>query len=646
MASPLPLTAADPTRLGGYEILGRLGTGGQGVVYLGRPAGAGDRAPAAPGPSGAPPRVAVKLLHAQLLGNAAARGRFVRELALLQRVAGFCTAQVLAADMDGDRPYIVSEYVPGRSLRELVLEQGPRTGAGLDRLAIGTVTALTAIHRAGVVHRDFKPQNVLMGLDGPRVIDFGIARAFDAGATMTSQVVGTPAYMAPEQFAGRVSPATDLFAWAATLLFAATGRDPFAGGALPAVMYRIMHETPDLGALPGPIAEVAAGCLAKDPKARPTSEDVLLRLLGDRPGPPHPRLDPSAAPATAALPEPPTATWTGTAGPGSTPAQGGRPGAAFAYGAQPGAVPAQDARPGSTSPSGARSGAIPGRGVQPGAAAGGARPGPSRSGETPPGAALPGAVQQGPAQAGIGPGAGATGAPPGAYGAGEAPTAVGSGAGPGSTEAAAPGLPAGSGSPPAWGAAGTQGAGAETASAAYRPSPENFAPSGYSQPIEYRQPLQPQGPPDAHEPSGHPGPFGDSGLPGPQAAPARTYRRLRRGPGVVTGLVLATLLAALDVVALAILIARPSLSAGHRGGLLPLVASSFTLVAVVTLVAVIVAWRGSRAAAWTVVAARVARVAMWAAWGGLVHVEPAALAGHAALTALVVLLLAQGLWAS
>ncbi|MFD0535932.1 serine/threonine-protein kinase [Actinomadura luteofluorescens] len=228
-----------------------------------------------------PSRVAVKLLHAQLVGDADARERFVREMAVLERVAGFCTAQMLAADVAGDRPYIVSEYVPGPSLRALVREEGPRTGAALDRLAISSVTALSAIHRANIVHRDLKPQNVLMGPDGPRVIDFGIARAFDASATMTSQVVGTPAYMAPEQFTGRVGPSADLFAWASTLLFAATGQDPFAGGPLPAVMYRILHETPALGALPAPLAEVAAACLAKEPQARPTSEDVLLWLLGE-----------------------------------------------------------------------------------------------------------------------------------------------------------------------------------------------------------------------------------------------------------------------------------------------------------------------------------------------------------------------------
>ncbi|GAA2154797.1 serine/threonine-protein kinase [Actinomadura napierensis] len=574
MASPLPLTAADPTRLGGYEILGRLGTGGQGVVYLGRPAGADPGAD-----PGAPSRVAVKLLHAQLLGNDAARARFVRELALLRRVAGFCTAQMLAADMDGDRPYIVSEYVPGRSLRELVQEQGPRTGAGLDRLAIGTVTALTAIHRAGVVHRDFKPQNVLMGLDGPRVIDFGIARAFDAGATLTSQVVGTPAYMAPEQFAGRVSPATDLFAWAATLLFAATGRDPFAGGALPAVMYRIMHETPDLGALPGPIAEIAAACLAKDPKARPTSEDVLLRLLGDRAHPPHPRLDLPAGPPTGALSEPPTATWTTPAG-GFAPAATGSP-------------PAVQHGPG-TPPGLAPNGFLPSDGPAGGAVSG-----------------MPG-----------------TSAAPTA----EAPPGTGNdqAADPVTRTAYEPGRTGGSwsGTTRGRGRVGAGGGG---------PVPESpWAGAAYPGPA-------------AGNAAAIAGRQGAGTLPAPAGAPAgpvRTYRRLRRGPGVVTGLLLAALLAVLDVAALAILIARPALSAGHRGGLLPVVAASFALVAIVTLVAVILAWRGSRAAAWTVLAARVVRIAMWVAWGALVSVQPSALAGHAALTALVVLLLAQGLWAS
>src|SRR4051812_23322803 len=183
-----PLTHGDPRRLGAYEVTGRLGEGGQGVVYLGRGA-AGET-------------VAIKVLQAQLMEDETARARFVREVEVTKRVARFCTAQVLDAGMIDDRPYIVSEYVPGPSLQQQLKREGPRQGAALDRLAINTATALAAIHQAGVVHRDFKPGNVLMGPDGPVVIDFGISRALDASGSMTtalSQVVGTPAFMAPEQ---------------------------------------------------------------------------------------------------------------------------------------------------------------------------------------------------------------------------------------------------------------------------------------------------------------------------------------------------------------------------------------------------------------------------------------------------------------
>ncbi|WP_433462537.1 serine/threonine-protein kinase [Spirillospora sp. CA-128828] len=494
MVSPVPLTAADPTRLGGWQLLGRIGAGGQGVVYLGRPAE----------PGAEPPRVAIKLLHVQLLRDAGARERFVRELALLQRVAGFCTAQMLAADMADDRPYIVSEYVPGPSLRALVQDEGPRTGADLDRLAISSVTALSAIHRANVVHRDFKPQNVLMGPDGPRVIDFGVARAFDAGASLTSQVVGTPAYMAPEQFSGHVEPTTDMFAWASTLLFAATGRDPFAGGPPPTVMYRIMNEKPDLRVLPEPLAEVADACLAQDPKARPASEDVLLWLLGQRERLPDLDIAPKDLSApTAAAPTASSAAPSAQTDPAPWPEQW---------------------TTGESSP----------------------------PGDSGPATAGPGTVTY-------------------TAGSGQAPWAAGE---------------------------AVDGTADETAGRAA----ERAA-----------------------------------------APPPWRYRGLRRGPAVVIGLLLAGFLAALDVAALAILIARPSLSEGHGGALLPVVASSFAVVAVVTLVAVILAWRGSRKAAGTVMAARVARVAMWAAWGALVEIQVSALVGHALLTALVVVLLARGL---
>ncbi|REE98881.1 bifunctional serine/threonine-protein kinase/ABC transporter substrate-binding protein [Thermomonospora umbrina] len=262
-----PLVPGDPERLGAYELTGRLGEGGQGVVYLGR--------------DGEGRRVAVKLLHAQLSGNTAARSRFVRELEVAERVAGFCTAQVLDADIVGDRPYIVSEYVAGPSLKDLVDSSGPMDPEALMRLAIGTATALAAIHQAGIVHRDFKPMNILMSPEGPRVIDFGVARALDSSSvTMTSQVVGTPAYMAPEQVAGdAVGPQTDLFGWAGVMLFAATGRPPFGGDSIPAVMHRILNLDPDLSMLPPSLAGPVASCLVKDPAQRPGSDAVLLRLL-------------------------------------------------------------------------------------------------------------------------------------------------------------------------------------------------------------------------------------------------------------------------------------------------------------------------------------------------------------------------------
>ncbi|MFB9837707.1 bifunctional serine/threonine protein kinase/MFS transporter, partial [Actinoallomurus acaciae] len=268
-----PLRPGDPQHLGRYELIGRLGEGGQGVVFLGR------------APDGG--RVAVKLLRVGQGGDEAARRRFVRELAMAERVAGFCTARVLDADAEGDTPYIVSEYVDGPSLQNLVREHGPRTGDDLMRLAIATATALAAIHEAKIVHRDFKPPNVLMSPDGPRVIDFGIARALDTPGTLTSQVVGTPAYMAPEQVAGApLGPAADMFAWGSTILFAATARSAFGSDSIPAVMHRVLHADADVSMLPQPLAALVNACLNKDPARRPAATDVLLSLLGRAvPGP-------------------------------------------------------------------------------------------------------------------------------------------------------------------------------------------------------------------------------------------------------------------------------------------------------------------------------------------------------------------------
>ena len=280
-----PLTPGDPARLGSYTLTARLGEGGQGVVYLGE-SESGDE-------------VAVKLLRADLASDDTARGRFLRELDAVKRVARFCTAQVLDADVDGDRPYIVSEYVPGPSLAQLVSSESPRSGADLERLAIGTVTALVAIHQAGIVHRDFKPQNVLIGPDGPRVIDFGIARALDAAATMTNSAIGTPAYMAPEQLtAQELTPAADIFSWASTMVYAATGQSPFGQDTVMAVIHRIMNEPPDLGSIEEPLRGIVSDCLAKDPAQRPQTQALLMRLLGEEgltPAGPGAAADPQTA---------------------------------------------------------------------------------------------------------------------------------------------------------------------------------------------------------------------------------------------------------------------------------------------------------------------------------------------------------------
>ncbi|WP_440099400.1 protein kinase domain-containing protein [Streptosporangium sp. H16] len=262
-----PLKTGDPAALGEYEIIGRLGEGGQGVVYVGvRP------------DTGSEP-YAVKLLHGSVGEDPEV---FLREVELAKQVARFCTAQVIDAGLDGDRPYIVSEYVDGPSLHREVAVSGPREGGRLERLAIGTATALAAIHRAGIVHRDFKPQNVLLGPDGPRVIDFGLARALDAAATQSGRGAGTPAYMAPEQVEGaEINPAADVFAWGATMCFAANAHAPFGQDSIAAVLNRILTAAPQLGRLDGLLGALVVDCLDKNPRNRPTSRELLLALLGD-----------------------------------------------------------------------------------------------------------------------------------------------------------------------------------------------------------------------------------------------------------------------------------------------------------------------------------------------------------------------------
>ncbi|MFG1706315.1 serine/threonine protein kinase [Nonomuraea sp. M3C6] len=279
--------------IGPYKIVRQLGEGGQGVVYL------------ASAPDGTP--VAIKVLREGVPGD----GRFAKEIAAARRVEPFCIAQVLDASL-GARPYIVTEYVEGPSLQRA----GRHTGADLQRLAVATATALAAIHRAGVVHRDFKPANVLLGRDGPRVIDFGIARAMDDAVTRTSSIVGTPAYMAPEQFAGAaVGPPADAFAWGSVMVYAATGTPPFGNDSLPAVLRRIQYDEPRLGTVPEPTRSIVYACLAKNPAARPTMQDVLFHLIGGHTPTP---VGPAQAPSQAAWPSQPQAgpAW---GGPGQAP---------------------------------------------------------------------------------------------------------------------------------------------------------------------------------------------------------------------------------------------------------------------------------------------------------------------------------------
>ncbi|GAA2274310.1 hypothetical protein GCM10010149_15730 [Nonomuraea roseoviolacea subsp. roseoviolacea] len=295
MPSISKLSPGDPPALGGYEIKGRLGEGGQGVVYLGEDGEGG--------------RVAVKWLRPHLAGDAVAAERFAREAAAARRVAPFCTAKLLATGVHDERPYIVSEYVDGPSLQEAVAQEGPRSDAALHRLAIGTVTALAAIHQAGIVHRDLSPGNVLLGAEGPRVIDFGIARALDATSTITSMPVGTPAFMAPEQILAQpVGPAADMFAWGSIILFAASGTGPFAASSVPTIIQRVLYTEPDLTPLAEPLRELVAACLAKDPARRPTAEQVIMRLLQNPSSAEQPELKQAAAVVNAAPPAPPLPT--------------------------------------------------------------------------------------------------------------------------------------------------------------------------------------------------------------------------------------------------------------------------------------------------------------------------------------------------
>lgn len=262
-----PLEPTDPRMVGHYRLEARLGSGGFGDVYLGR------------SPGGR--LVAVKRLRERAAADPQFRRRFAAEMEAARRVGGFHTAQVVDADADATPPYLVTAYIPGPTLAQVIAEHGPLPESSLRVLGAGLAEALEAIHAAGLIHRDLKPSNVLIAHDGPRVIDFGIARTTD-GATVTGSgtVLGTPTFMAPEQARGLVlTPACDVFNLGLVLCHAAGG-PPFGEGSTAAVIYRVVHEEPDISALPVALREPVAACLAKDPGDRPTPAELLAVFGG------------------------------------------------------------------------------------------------------------------------------------------------------------------------------------------------------------------------------------------------------------------------------------------------------------------------------------------------------------------------------
>ncbi|MGP4109768.1 protein kinase domain-containing protein [Streptomyces sp. 4N509B] len=302
-----PLRAGDPERVGAFVLRGRLGAGGMGEVFLGR------------SPGGL--AVAVKVVYPHLAGQREFRRRFGREVEAARAVSGAFTAPVVAAGPGEDPPWIATVYVPGPDLAEAVAVAGPLPEAAVWALTARLVEALQAIHAADLLHRDLKPSNVLLAADGPRVIDFGIARTLEGTAlTGTGQVVGTPGFMSPEQVeGGELGPASDVFALGAVVTFAATGTEPFGEGPPLAVLHRVVSGEPRLDALRGPLRELAAACLARNPDDRPTLPQLLDRITSHwQPPDDFPVTSPWPAAVTTLIHHgttPPTAPYTEAAGP-------------------------------------------------------------------------------------------------------------------------------------------------------------------------------------------------------------------------------------------------------------------------------------------------------------------------------------------
>ncbi|MCM2393879.1 bifunctional serine/threonine-protein kinase/ABC transporter substrate-binding protein [Streptomyces albipurpureus] len=267
------LLPTDPSTVAGYRLLGRLGAGGMGVVYLGRTE-AGELA-------------AVKVTHSDQAGDPGFRARFRREVDAARRVVSPWAVPVTGADPDAPEPWLATAFVPGPSLAEAIVAHGPLPTRSARILGVAIARALAAVHAAGLVHRDVKPGNVLLAVDGPRLIDFGIARTVEETVlTAPDMVVGTPGFLAPEQAEARgdeIGPPSDVFALGCLLAYAVTARLPFGSGAVDALLYRTVHDDPDLSGIETELAQLIGECLAKEPRARPTADQVAERLAEDGP---------------------------------------------------------------------------------------------------------------------------------------------------------------------------------------------------------------------------------------------------------------------------------------------------------------------------------------------------------------------------
>ncbi|USQ89711.1 protein kinase [Streptomyces phaeoluteigriseus] len=260
------LRREDPRVVGSFKLHRRLGAGGMGVVYLGS-----DKKGQ---------RVALKVIRPDLAEDQEFRSRFAREVSAARRIRGGCTARLVAADLDADRPWFATQYVPGPSLHDKVADDGPLGASELASIGAALSEGLVAVHEAGVVHRDLKPSNILLSPKGPRIIDFGIAWATGASTlTHVGTAVGSPGFLAPEQVRGAlVTPATDVFSLGATLAYASTADSPFGHGSSEVMLYRVVHEEPHLQGVPDALAPLIRACLAKDPQERPSTLDLSLRL--------------------------------------------------------------------------------------------------------------------------------------------------------------------------------------------------------------------------------------------------------------------------------------------------------------------------------------------------------------------------------